>query len=450
MVLGGWLGLTPYDVWSFFSIMKNRRDYFSFEVIIAYMKKRELYSAIWQELARDKNMIFLAGPRQAGKTTFSHIISNSFANVLYFNWDIPEDRLALLENPTFFTEIPRHDSSAPLIIFDEIHKYKDWKNYLKGAYDKFFQDYVFLVSGSGRLDIYQKGGDSLAGRYFLFHLWPFTIGELAEKNRTIEEFLDAPLQMDIDRENKLGDLWQRLKQFSGFPEPYLAGRPTTYRRWSTTYANQLIREDIRDLSGIKSIGDIETLYFLLPGKIGSPISIPTLARDLKVSYNSVNNWLKLFERFFLTISITPWTLKISRAIQKERKVYLWDFPRIKDDGARFENMVALELWRAVSNWNDMGYGEFSLHFIKNKEQQEVDFLLTCDNTPFLLVEAKFSDNQPSKALKKFQHALNVPAVQLIDCLPGVSEDENFRIFNGGSVTQSILVAPACQWLALLP
>ena len=289
-----------------------------------------------------------------------------------------------------------------------------------------------------------------SGGYFLFHLWPFTIGELAEKNRTIEEFLDAPLKIDIDRKSKLGDLWQRLKQFSGFPEPYLAGRATTYRRWSTTYASQLIREDIRDLSGIKSIGDLETLYFLLPGKIGSPVSIPTLARDLKVSYNSVNNWLKLFERFFLTISITPWTHKISRAIQKERKVYLWDFPRIKDDAARFENMVALELWRAVSNWNDMGYGEFFLHFIKNKEQQEVDFVLTCDNNPFLLVEAKFSDNQPSKALRKFQQALNVPAVQLIDCLPGMSEDGNFRVFNGGSATQSILVAPACQWLALLP
>jgi predicted AAA+ superfamily ATPase len=204
------------------------------------------------------------------------------------------------------------------------------------------------------------------------------------------------------------------------------------------------------LSGIKSISDLETLYFLLPGKIGSPISIPTLARDLKVSYNSVNNWLKMFERFFLTISITPWTLKISRAIQKERKIYLWDCPRIKNDGARFENMVALELWRAVSNWNDMGYGEFSLHFIKNKEQQEVDFLLTCDNTPFLLVEAKISANQPSKALKKFQHALNVPAVQLVDCSPGPSKGENFRIFNSGSATQPILVAPACQWLALLP
>lgn len=416
------------------------------------MKQRILYSTIWQELVRDKNMIFLAGPRQAGKTTLSQIIAGSFSNSLYFNWDIPEDRLKLLDNPYFFVEVQRHDSSIPLIILDEIHKYKDWKNYLKGLYDKFHRDYIFLVSGSSRLDIYQRGGDSLAGRYFLFHLWPFTIAELAGKNRGIKEFLDAPLRMNIDQGSGLRDKWLRLKEFSGFPEPYLAGRMTTYRRWSTTYAKQLIREDIRNLSGIKSIGDIETLYFLLPARTGSPISIPAIARDLKVSYNSVNNWLKIFERFFLIISITPWTLKIPRAIQKERKIYLWDFPRIKDDGARFENMVALELWRAVNNWNDMGYGNFSLHFIKNKEQQEVDFVLANDNTPFLLVEAKLTNKRPSKALKKIQRILNVPAVQLLDNLPGTDEEDHFQIFaNGsGSARQSILVTSASQWLILLP
>lgn len=394
-------------------------------------------------------MLFLAGPRQAGKTTLSQIISRSFSNSRYFNWDIPEDRLALLENPAFFTDVIRHDSSTPLIILDEIHKYKDWKNYLKGVYDRFHEDYVFLVSGSGRLDIYQKGGDSLAGRYFLFHLWPFTLAELSGRNREIDDFLAEPLRLDTDDGGGLRDIWQRLIRFSGFPEPYLKGRPATYRRWSTTYANQLIREDIRDLSGIKSIGDVENLYLLLPGKVASPVSIPSLAGDLKVSYNSVHKWLDIFERFFLTISITPWTRKISRAIHKERKIYLWDFPRIKDTGARFENMVALELWRAVSNWNDLGHGEFSLHYIKNKEQQEVDFLLTRDNKPFLLLETKVADQRPSKALRKFQAALDVPAVQLRDCTDDVEQGSTFRLIPNGT-KQYILTAPAHLWLAGLP
>jgi hypothetical protein len=129
------------------------------------------------------------------------------------------------------------------------------------------------------------------------------------------------------------------------------------------------------MTGIRSAQDLETLYLLLPSKVGSPISIPSLARDLRVSYNSIHSWLTIFEKFFLVFSISPWTRRITRAIQKERKVYLWDIPKIGDSSARFENMVALELFRAVNAWNDMGYGSYSLHYIKNKEQQEVDFLI---------------------------------------------------------------------------
>jgi predicted AAA+ superfamily ATPase len=406
------------------------------------MEKRTLYTNIWEDLARDKNMIFVAGPRQAGKTTLAQLISRSFINNLYFNWDIVQQRVTLLKNPTFFEDMELHDSTIPLIVFDEIHKYKDWKNYLKGIYDQFHDRYNFLISGSGRLDIYQKGGDSLAGRYFLFHLWPFTIAELGKRKIPIDKFLKKPLQIRMDRKNELKEIWEKLSMVSGFPEPYLANRLTTYRRWSNTYSQQLIREDIRDLTGVKNIGDMETLYFLLPSKIGSPLSVPSLSRDLKVAYNSVQSWLAVFERFFLIFSISPWVSKISRAIQKERKIYLWDLPRIEDQAARFENMVANELWRAVTSWNDLGYGQFSLHYIKNKEKQEVDFLVAKERKPFLMIEAKFSDNQPSKALLNFQRALKIPAIQLI------SDGKGYRMQSNEELP--ILIVPAYQWLSQLP
>jgi len=372
------------------------------------MKERNIYRHIWHDLSSGKQMIFLVGPRQAGKTTLAQIISREFTNHIYLNWDIANHRTRFLENPIFFETVERKDASTPLVVFDEIHKYRDWKNYLKGICDQFHNEFIFLVSGSGRLDLYQKGGDSLAGRYFLFRLWP----------------------------------WSGLSEFSGFPEPFLRKKKTFYRRWSNTYSKQLIREDIRDLTGVKSVTDMETLYLLLPSKIGSPLSIPSLSKDLKVAYNTVRNWLSIFERYFLTISLTPWTRKITRAIQKERKVYLWDTPQIKDPANRFENMVALELWRAVTGWSDLGLGNFSLHFIKNKEQQEVDFMIADDGRPILLIEAKLSATQPSVALKKFQRALDIPAVQLI------AEGEGFRLARNEG--QHILVAPACQWLSALP
>lgn len=406
------------------------------------MVERPAYLKIWEELSSEKSMVFLAGPRQSGKTTLGDLISLNFNNHHYFNWDIEDHRKKFIDNTTFFTEMPRRDNSLPLVVFDEIHKYRDWKNYLKGVFDKYKDAYQFLISGSGRLDLYQKGSDSLAGRYFLFHLWPFTIAELGGKSVAIDDFLHNPLHVSMAGSKKLEAIWDSLSLFSGFPEPYLRGKPTSYRRWSNMYSRQLIREDIRDLTGIKSIMDVETLYMLLPSKIGSPISVPALAGDLKVSYNSVQSWLSVLEAFFMLFSISPWTKRIARAIQKERKLYLWDTPRIKDPGARFENMVALELFRAVVSWNDMGFGHFSLHFIKNKEQQEVDFLIAESNEPFLLVETKLTNKEPSDALMKFQNYLNVPAVQLIEA------GRTYRMVTNGS--NEILVSPAAHWLSRLP
>jgi uncharacterized protein len=406
------------------------------------MQLRPNYLKIWSDLADEKAMVFIAGPRQVGKTTLAKMILERFANRLYFNWDIPADRARLSANPAFFEELERKDNSAPLVVLDEIHKYRDWKNYLKGTYDRFYDTFRFLVTGSGRLDIYQKGGDSLAGRYYLFHLWPFTLGEIGGKNREMDQFWADPLFVDTHDNESLKTTWNSLEAFSGFPEPFLAAKPNTYRRWSNNYGQQLIREDIRDLTQIRSIGDLETLYYLLPERIGSPISVPSLARDLKIAYNTISGWLSVFERFFMAFGLTPWTRKIARAIQKERKIYLWDSPRIKDPAARFENMVALELYRAVTLWNDVGRGRFSLHFIKNKEHQEVDFLIADNNEPKILIETKMSATKPAEALIKFQNALGIPAVQL------TNTGESFKLVSNGN--QRVLVAPAWLWLAQLP
>ena len=406
------------------------------------MQKRKPYTQTWEELSAGKNMIFLTGPRQSGKTTFSKIISQKFTNNIYSNWDIPENRSQIIDDPSFFTSMLRKNSSMPLVIFDEIHKYKDWKNYLKGIYDQHHNDYLFLITGSGRLDVYQKGSDSLAGRYFQFHLWPFTLAELGNCNNKMKAFLENPLEIDMKNNAKLNKIWKQLSNLSGFPEPYLSGKTTTYRRWSNTYSAQLIREDIRDLAGLKTIADVETLYTLLPSKVGSPLSIQSLSGDLKVSYNTINNWLSVFEKFYLSFSISPWSKNIKRAVHKERKLYLWDAPRIKNKAALFENMIALELFRAVSLWNDFGHGTFSLHYLKNKEKEEVDFLIANDNEPFLLIEAKLSDIQPSAPLLKFQNALKTPAVQL------VGKGNSFRLVSNGS--QKILIAPGFQWCAGLP
>jgi uncharacterized protein len=404
--------------------------------------RRTLYEAAWAELSSEKALILLAGPRQAGKTTLAESLSKSFSNHVIVNWDVTTDRKRLLAEPYFFAGMPRSDDSRPLVVFDEIHKFRTWRSYLKGAYDRFGRQFQFLVTGSGRLDLHQRTGDSLAGRYLLFHLWPFTLAEIAGRRVSLDVFRSEPQGVVTTDLGELERAWRHLSRFSGFPEPYVSGKPASYVRWSNAYHRQVIREDIRDLTGIRQISDVETLFSLLPDRIGSPLSIPSLVEDLKLSYNTIKSWLAALERFFVIFTITPWTRQVVRTIQKERKTYLFDHALVEDPGARFENMVALELHRAVGLWNDLGLGRFSLHFAKNKDQDEVDFVIADRHRPWLLVEAKRRDHQPSAALKKFQNQLRAHALQLTD------EGDTFRRVPNGD--QTILVAPAWMWLPRLP
>ncbi len=403
--------------------------------------ERRPYKSIWNKLSGHKQMIFIAGPRQAGKTTFSQILAKDFKNSLYFNWDIIDEKQRLINDPLFYEKVNRKDSSLPLVIFDELHKYKDWKNYLKSVYDRDRGNYVFVVSGSGRLDTYQKGGDSLAGRYFMFRLWPFTLAELGGNNTSFEEFKSDPIKVRPESKG-LSDIWDKLSRLSGFPDPYLSNDTQFYGIWSNTYRKQLLREDIRDLAALRNIEDMELLFSLLPTKIGSPLSMASLARDIHVSFDSIRSWLDVLEDFFMIFRLSPWNKRISRAITKEKKAYLFDYAAVESPSAKFENMVALELLRAVSNWNDLGLGGFTLHYVRNRDKEEVDFLIADKNRPFLLVEAKMSDDSVSKSLLKFQTILQVPAVQLVN-KPGTCK----LVSNNG---MKIMLGSAAHWLSLLP
>lgn len=404
--------------------------------------KRKIYFDLWQELSKEKGMVFLSGPRQAGKTTFAKGIAKDYKNNLYFNWDIISNKKTLIQNPAFFENINRVDQSVPLIILDEIHKYKNWKNYLKGIYDEFHRDYQFLISGSGRLDLYQKGGDSLAGRYLIFHLFPFTLAELS-KQRNFAQFMKAPLNdFDINQTKATQEIWERLFNLSGFPEPYLKNKKSFWEKWSSGYLKQIIYEDIRDLSGIKNIENMAVLFSLLPSKIGSPLSINSLSRDLQIAFDTVKSWINLFDIAYLTFRISPWSKKIARSIVKEKKLYLFNYPEIEDIGARFENMAAVELLRAVYSWNEHGYGRFGLHYVRNKEKEEVDFLITNYNKPLLLIETKYSDDSLNKNLLSFQDKLNIPAIQL------VFKNNVFKYYTNKK--NKILIITAHKWLSSLP
>ncbi len=405
------------------------------------MLRRELQNILYASFRQDGKMLFVSGPRQCGKTTLARMMLAEAASGRYWSYDIPEDQRLLVKQPDFFLAIDRDRGVKPLIVLDEIHKYPRWRNYLKGAFDRSGREFDILVTGSGRLDVYRKGGDSLAGRYFQHRLFPLTIGELAGGAVPLADFISNPADLPTAGKNTW-PMWQTLEKLGGFPEPFTRGTASFYRKWAAPYRRQLVREDIRDLGGIRDLAHLELLSTLIPERVGSIFSVNALREDVGVSFDTLKNWIGVFETFFLVFLIRPWHKTIARAVRKEPKLYLYDWAAVPDPGARFENMVALHFLHAIARWTEAGEGEFGLHFVRDREKNEVDFLLVRDGAPLVLVEAKSSDMEPSFALRKMQRALGVPAVILVN-RPGISRTAR-------PDGMPILIASADRWLRALP
>lgn len=387
-------------------------------------------------------MAFLSGPRQVGKTTLARAFQKEFAQSLYFNWDVITDQKRLLRNPYFFAEADRDPGEPFLVVLDEIHKYARWKNYLKGAYDAHHRDFRFLVTGSGRLDLFKKGGDSLLGRYMGAPLFPLSVGELGGSPATWAGFREGLGEPPAAKAG-VAEGYGTLFRFSGFPEPFVKADARFYNAWFQERKSLLVREDIRDASSIREISLMEVLSHLVPEKVGAPLSVNSLKEDVGVAFETVRDWLLLLEQFFYMFRLTPYSGSMARALRREAKAYLYDWVEVPQEGYRFENMVALHLHKAVQTWRAMGEGDIGLHYVRDKERREADFLLTEKRRPVCLVECKLSDTEFSPALSYFQDRLKVPAaVQLVHA-PGIC-----RKTTRAGAQQWVISAD--RWLALLP
>ncbi|HEY3245107.1 MAG TPA: AAA family ATPase [Phycisphaerae bacterium] len=364
-------------------------------------------TSILDEFAEQK-FVLLSGPRQVGKTTLAKAWCQRQAatgrNTLYLNWDVPADRQAILAREWL------RPLTIQALVLDEFHKYARWKSFLKGLYDQEGPRLQVVVTGSARLDVFQRGGESLFGRYEALRLHPFSIAELTRGG------LVGPPQdwLALDPPEIDPKLWLQLERRSGFPEPFYRDDPLQHRRWSVRRRQLLIREELREISQIKELSLVEHLALLLPVRAGAPLSVNALREELQVAHDTVNSWLTALDRLYFCFRIAPFRRRITRSLTKEQKLYLWDWSAVADEAARFENMVASHLLKSVHAWNDVGYGEFDLRYLRDKEKNEVDFLVTNSHKPIVLLECKLTDETPSAALIKFgAHLGNVPRIQLL-------------------------------------
>lgn len=369
------------------------------------IQKRYLFPFISQDL--QKKMVFLGGPRQVGKTTLAkNIGANVYKNPQYLNWDRRQDQ-RLIRDETF-------DANADLIIFDEVHKYRQWKNYIKGIFDTQQERFDILVTGSARLDLYQRGGDSLMGRYHYYRLHPFSVAELSGHvfSGEVMQSLSFPASVDAS-------ICDRLFESGGFPEPLFANDARSLRRWQNERLDRLVREDIRDVELIRDLSSLQVLTELLPNTVSSRLSLNALREDLSVAHKTVALWVDVLERFYFHFRLYPFAERSIRSLKKEPKLYVWDWAQLTAEAARFENMIASHLLKFVHFLHDVHGYHAELHYIRDIQGHEVDFLVSIDKKPWFAVEAKYQDAAPAKHLRYFGKKMDIPFLFQVIRTPGI-------------------------------
>jgi uncharacterized protein len=330
----------------------------------------------------EDRMVFIGGPRQVGKTTFAltFLSEPTEKHPAYLNWDNITTRSSLLRG-----ELPAKEKC---IVLDEIHKFARWRNLVKGFYDTNKSEKSFIITGSARLDYYSKGGDSLQGRYHYYRLHPFSLREL-NKEPSLEDF-------------------KRLVKFGGFPEPCLKGEERFWRRWQRERTHRVIYEDIRDIENVKDISLLELLAAELPNRVGAPLSVKNLNELFQVSHETVERWLKIFERMYYCFRIPPYGPPKVRAVKKEQKLYLWDWSVVPEPGPRFENFIASQLLKYCHFREDTEGYRMDLRFLRDTDRREVDFVVLEDGKPLFAVECKAGEKNINPSLYYFIERTKIP------------------------------------------
>jgi len=349
-------------------------------------------------------MVFVAGPRQVGKTTLAKSILGRRTG--YLNWDVAEDRERILRR-----EFP----ATALWAFDEIHKYRSWRGLLKGLFDGREKGQRILVTGSARLDFYRHGGDSLQGRYHLLRMHPLSVAELG-----------------IETAKELRD----LLTLGGFPEPFFSGSQTEARRWSREYRSRLVREEVTSLERIADLGNLELLMMRLPELVGSPLSLNAIREDLQVSHKTVAAWMQVLERLYAVFRIAPFGAARLRAVKKAQKHYHLDWSLVPRSGPRFENLVAAHLLKWVHFEQDARGRDLELRYFRDVDGREVDFVVVEGSRPIRLVECKWGDDEVARGLRYLKarfpdaEAVQISATGTKDYVSG----------------EGVRVSPATPWL----
>ena len=389
-------------------------------------------------------MAFVSGARQCGKTTLAKRILRQYSSGRYYNWDEIKFRRQWTKDPSGIIPSATQNDARALIVLDELHKAKFWKSNLKGVYDTLEKPCDILVTGSARLNVYRKGSDSLLGRYYHLRLHPFSLHEILGNKPGIAapDLLPAVFDRAIRVSVRGKEYLPLLQRFGPFPEPLLAGMDRTLNLWRRNRVERIIREDLRDLSRLPELSQVEMLASLLPERVANPLSITSLSEVLEVTYTTVKRWLRYLEELYYFFEVKPYSKYLSRSIRKAGKLYLWDWSEVENEASRFENLIASHLLKYCDYLTDSGVGSFELRYLRNKDKKEIDFLVLRDNKPWFPVEVKLNQTKLSENWKVF-----LPQIGCSRALQVVNKTNVFEVVELGKY--QILIISAEEFLRYL-
>jgi predicted AAA+ superfamily ATPase len=344
---------------------------------------RDIFLEIKDVLSRDE-FIILTGARQTGKTSLLIMIMDFLEkkgqSCHYFNLENP-DYLKLLDKHPFniFELIPQSKFKQNIFI-DEIQYLKAPANFLKLLYDEKRSKIKIIASGSSAFYIDKKFKDSLAGRKFLFEVYPLNFNEYLIFNKEEELIKRKKKKLSLYYKEKLLKLWEKYVIYGGYPKVALAENDDIKRIILEEIGASYVRKDVLD-AGIKNTDKYFSLLKILAGQTGQLLNSQELANSLGAAHKTIEEYLYVMKKSYQIAFITPFYRNLRKELTKMPKVYFYDlglrnfflnnYEIIKkrlDKGMYLENLAFREFLRKIKKVD-------KIKFWRTQDKKEIDFVI---------------------------------------------------------------------------
>lgn len=373
------------------------------------MIKRKLFVELKTHLQK-KEISFIVGPRQAGKTTLMLLLKEYLEKkgkkTLFLNLDIEQDKEFFTSQAKLIRKIELElGKKRGFVFIDEIQRKENTGLFLKGIYDMNLP-YKFIVSGSGSVELKEKIHESLTGRKRIFELSTLSFEEFTNF-KTEYRYEKKLSDFYVVESSKAQELLEEYLNFGGYPRIVMEDELTEKQKLINEIYQSYIERDISYLLKIHKTDAFSNLVKLMATQIGNLVNLTELSSTLGISTKTVKEYLWYLEKTFIVQKVTPYFKNIRKEITKSPIFYFYDlglrnfasgsFGSLRDAGFIFENFIFNILKEKMS------ISPSKVCFWRTKDKAEVDFVIELgkDLLPIEVKYKKLTTPKIPRALRSF-------------------------------------------------